>query len=158
MFSIQHIAKISVTESAYFCSLLYIIIKYVYIIGYLVVCIDYIINLNGFTPYKGWRIKQASKRECRFHCWPHMVGLAKARLNYICINYIITSSQWSHAHVAILSIWLCYWLKPYSYICILVWLRAADFLNKLKYWYLTLSIVSIWSLVVVHLLSLSNSR
>ena len=53
MFSSQQIAKISVIESASFCSLPYIIVKYVYIIGYLVVCIDYVINLNGFTPYKG---------------------------------------------------------------------------------------------------------
>ena len=62
MFSSQHIAKISVTESAYFCSLPYIIIKYVYIIGYLVVCIDYVIDLNGFMPYKGWRVKQARRQ------------------------------------------------------------------------------------------------
>ena len=37
MFSSQHIAKISVTENdfTYFCSLPYIIIEYVYIMGWL---------------------------------------------------------------------------------------------------------------------------
>ena len=27
-------------------------------------------------------INQVSKQEDRFHCWPHMVGLAKAQSNY----------------------------------------------------------------------------
>ena len=33
----------------YFCLLSYIIINYAYIIGFLVVCIDYVMNLNIFT-------------------------------------------------------------------------------------------------------------